>query len=221
MDDPSKIQAQVAKAGADAVGTGGGTLFTEPVLVVNQKAKIWEGSSSYAVKRADGMDLGAVRQVGQSAIGKFLKAASNLDAFMSARYEVVDTAGVVQLVIEKPRTFMKGRMIVQRGDGTEVGQIVQKIKLGKAKFLLTAPGGEQEIGSINAENFRAWNFAISDAAGNEVARISKTWAGLAKEMFTNADNYVVELKVQLADPLHSLVIASALTIDQLLKQFKS
>lgn len=221
MDDVEKIRAQVGKAGVAGATTGGGTLFTEPVLIVNQKAKIFEQTSNFAVYRADGTQVGAVRQVGQSWIAKLLKAFSNFAIFMSARYEIVDTMDAVQLVVYKPRTFIKPRVMVQRPDGTEIGQIKQKIRFGKAKFMLTAPGGEQELATLNAENFRAWNFSITDPNDVEIARLSKTWAGLGKEMFTKADNYVVEMKTQLADPVLSLVVASALTIDQLMKQVKS
>ena len=73
---------------------------------------------------------------------------------------------------------------------------------------------------INAENWRAWNFNIQDAQGAEVARITKTWEGLAKTMFTTADNYVVQISPALQDPLRSLVVASALSIDTALKQDK-
>jgi hypothetical protein len=87
---------------------------------------------------------------------------------------------------------------------------------GKIRFSLEAGG--QELGSINAENWRAWNFNIQDHAGTEVARITKTWEGLAKTLFTTADNYVVQLHTQLPQPLLSLVVAAALSVDTALKQ---
>ena len=74
------------------------------------------------------------------------------------------------------------------------------------------------IGGIQAENWLAWNFAITDHTGEEIARITKTWEGLAKTMFTTADNYVVHVHLRLPEPLASLVIASALTVDTALKQ---
>jgi hypothetical protein len=68
---PEKVVRDVAKAGATgAPGTGGGTVFTEPVLVVNQKAKLIEVNNEYAIFDAAGRQLGAVRQVGQSALKK-------------------------------------------------------------------------------------------------------------------------------------------------------
>ena len=186
--------------------------------MVNQKAKLFEGSTNFTVYRGDGTEIAAVRQVGQSAVGKLLKATSRFDMLMSATFEIVDRSGAVQLVIEKPRTFLKGRVSVHRPDGGEIGQIVTKLRLGKARFLLNV--GDSQIGEIDAQNFRGWDFAITDANGGKVGRISKTWAGFGKEMFTNADNYVVEIDRAVADPLRSLMVASALTIDALMKQAK-
>ena len=85
---------------------------------------------------------------------------------------------------------MKSRIIVEGGNGQEIGQIVQQNVIGKIRFALESGG--QQIGTLNGENWRAWNFNIQDATGREVARITKTWEGLAKTMFTTADNYVVD-----------------------------
>ena len=88
--------------------------------------------------------------------------------------------------------------------------------IGKIRFALEA--GDRAVGSINAENWRAWNFSIRDHADAEVARITKTWEGLGKAIFTTADNYVVQIHHPLEDPLRSLVVAAALTVDTALKQ---
>jgi hypothetical protein len=74
------------------------------------------------------------------------------------------------------------------------------------------------IGSLNAENWRAWNFNIQDEHGTEVARITKTWEGLAKAALTTADNYVVKIAPGVEQPLRTLVVASAVCIDSALKQ---
>jgi uncharacterized protein YxjI len=88
--------------------------------------------------------------------------------------------------------------------------------IGKIRFSLQVDG--RTIGSINAENWRAWNFSIQDEGGTEVARITKTWEGLAKTMFTSADNYVVQIHKPLEDPLRLLVVAASLAVDTALKQ---
>ena len=53
---------------------------------------------------------------------------------------------------------------------------------------------------------------------NEIARITKTFEGVAKTLFTTADNYVVQIHTRLPQPLNALVVASALSVDTALKQ---
>lgn len=214
--DP-RVQNQVQQqAGVAGGGVGGGTLFTEPVLVVNQKAKLIELTNEYKVMDQQGNQLGSVVQVGQGMIKKILRFVSSLDQFMTHKLEIRDAHGRPQLLLTRPRKFMKSRVLVARPDGTPVGEIAQKNMIGKINFAINAGG--QQVGAVKAENWRAWNFSIVDHADNEVARITKTWEGLAKTMFTTADNYVLQIHYQLPEPLLSLVVATALTVDTALKQ---
>jgi uncharacterized protein YxjI len=215
-----KIQADVARAGGvngDAGrGGGGGTIFTEPVLVVNQKAKLIEVNNEYAIFDQAGVQIGAVRQVGQSKVKKVLRVVSSLDQFMTHKLQIVDMAGTPLLALTRPAKVMKSKILVEDGAGREVGEIVQENMIGKINFGLHAGG--RKLGAIKAENWRAWNFSIVDETGVEVARITKTWEGLAKTLFTTADNFVVHIHKALDDPLRSLVVASALGVDTALKQ---
>ncbi|WP_329185033.1 phospholipid scramblase-related protein [Streptomyces sp. NBC_01428] len=214
--DP-RVQRQVQQqAGVAAGGAGGGGLFTEPVLVVNQKAKLIELTNEYKVMDQQGNLIGSVVQVGQNAFKKILRFVSSLDQYMTHKLEIRDAHGQPQLLLTRPAKFIKSRVIVTRPDGSPVGEIVQQNMFGKINFAINANG--QQVGAIKAENWRAWNFAIVDHADNEVARITKTWEGLAKTMFTTADNYVLQIHFQLPEPLLSLVVATALTVDTALKQ---
>lgn len=230
-----EVQQQVARAGSDryaggpfsgggevhpgavATGTqGGGTIFTEPVLVVNQKAKLIEITNEYAVYDQNGQQIAAVREVGQSTAKKVVRALTSYDQFMTHKLEIVDGHGTALLRITRPAKVFKSRFQIERGDGQPLGEIVQENVFGKIRFGLTSGG--HTVGSLNAENWRAWNFAIRDHTDTEVARITKTWEGFAKAMFTTADNYVVTIHRPLEDPLRSLVVAAALSIDTALKQ---
>ena len=198
---------------------GGGTIFTESVLVVNQKAKLIELSNEYKVFDANGTQIGAVRQVGQSKWKKVLRALFRFDMIMRHELHIVDNSGVTQLSVIKPRAWIRPKLLVNDRAGQTIGSIAVQLRFGKVRFNLFDAGGAQ-VGTLNAENFRAWNFTMADAAGAEVAQITKTWEGLGKAMFTNADNYVVKINSALAEPLRSIAIASALGIDLILKQAK-
>jgi uncharacterized protein YxjI len=211
-----KVVGDVHRTGAGTDHQGGGSIFTEPVLVVNQKAKVIEVNNEYAIYDQQGRQIGAVRQVGQSMAKKVLRLLGSYDQFMTHKLQVVDSEGNVLLALTRPAKVLKSRVIVEDAVGNEVGQIVQQNAIGKIRFALEADG--HTWGSINAENWRAWNFNIQDHTGNEVARITKTWEGLAKTMFTTADNYVVQVHRPLEDPLRILVVAAALGVDTALKQ---
>jgi uncharacterized protein YxjI len=214
---PAQVQAHLAKAGVQAGAvTGGGTLFTEPVLVVSQKVKVIELNNEYAIYDQHGRQLGAVRQVGQSTAKKMARALLSVDQFLTHTLQIVDMTGAVLLTVTRPRKVFKSSFVVGDGRGHDIGTIVQKNVFGKISFGFDVGG--QEVGTINAENWRAWNFNVRDSAGVEVARIKKSWEGLARTMFTTADNYVVQIPRPLDEPLRSLVVASALSIDTALKQ---
>jgi uncharacterized protein YxjI len=211
-----KVARDVAIAGAATGLTGGGTIFDEPILVVNQKAKIIEINNEYAIYDQHGTQIAAIRQVGQSAAKKALRLMGSVDQFLTHKLQVVDMQGNVQLALTRPAKVMKSKVLLQDARGSEIGQIVQQNMIGKIRFGLEAGG--HTYGTINAENWRAWNFSIQDHTGTEVARITKTWEGLAKTMFTTADNFVVQVHRPLEEPLRSLVVASSLAVDVALKQ---
>ncbi|GAB2990388.1 scramblase [Amycolatopsis acidiphila] len=201
---------------SDSRRAGGGTLFTEPILVVNQKARLVETVTEFAVFDQHGRQLGAVVEVGQGLFRKTIRLFTNYDQFLSHRFEVRDIGGSVVLKVTRPAKMVRSRFLVTRADGTPIGEIAQENVFGKIRFSFTAGG--QPVGQLRAENWRAWNFSITDAAGTEVARVTKTFAGVLKEAFTTADNYVVEVYDHLSDPLASMVVAAALTVDTALKQ---
>jgi hypothetical protein len=153
--------------------------------------------------------------VGQSTLRKAFRFVSEFDQFLTHRLEVRDGTGPV-LMLTRPAKVVKSRVQVSRPDGQPLGEIVQANVFGKIRFDLVVGG--QLVGAIQAENWRAWDFSVSDGSGREVARITKTWEGLARTMFTTADNYVVQVHQRLEEPLASLVLASALTVDTALKQ---
>ena len=138
------------------------------------------------------------------------------DRFLTQRLQIVDVSGQVLLTLTRPAKVVKSRLVIADGDGRELGEVVQENVFGKIHFGLMVGG--TKVGSINAENWRAWNFSIQDHAGTEVARITKTWEGVAKTLFTTADNYVLQIHRPLEEPLRSLVVASALCVDTALKQ---
>jgi uncharacterized protein YxjI len=192
-------------------------LLTRNVLVINQKAKLIELTDEYRVRDEEGNDIGYIREEGQSTIKKAVRLVSNVDQFLTHRLSMYDRDGTKVVELVRPRKIMKSRVEISDGSGRPVGTIVQKNVFGKKRFALEGAGGDS-LGAINAENWRSWDFAIEDATGAEVGRITKKWAGLLKEGFTTADNYVLEISGQVSPELRLMMLGSAAGVDLALKQ---
>jgi uncharacterized protein YxjI len=193
------------------------TLLSHDRIVISQKAKIIEVTNEYQIRDTEGNEIGVIRQEGQTTLKKVARFVSSLDQFMTHTLAVYDPAGMKVLELTRPRKIVKSSLLVKDGVGSEVGSIRQQNVFGKIRFgLLDASG--QEVGQIQAENWRAWNFAIVDATGSEIGRITKTWEGFAKTLFTSADNYVLEIAPQVKGTLRLLAFASAVGVDTALKQ---
>ncbi len=186
-------------------------------LVFNQKAKLIEMNTEFKIRDTQGNEVGMIRQEGQSTVKKLARLVSSVDQFMTHTLAVFNDQNARVVELTRPRKIMKSTDLVKDGDGADVGRIVQRNMIGKIRFGLEDAQGT-EVGSINAENWRAWNFSIKDAAGVEVARITKTWEGLAKTLFTTADDYLLEVSGSPTPVLRRLILASAAGVDLALKQ---
>jgi len=65
----------------------------------------------------------------------------------------------------------------------------------------------------------SWDFRF-EAGGRELAHVSKKWAGIGKELFTSADNYVLQIsdEVPAHSKLRQLILAAVMCIDMVLKE---
>ena len=78
---------------------------------------------------------------------------------------------------------------------------------------------DREIGSVKGD-WKGWNFQLLGSAGEELGRVTKKWAGLGKELFTNADTYVISLSDAAAGrrEIAQLLLAAGLAIDTVFKE---
>jgi uncharacterized protein YxjI len=191
-------------------------LLDHSSFVVDQKVKLIELRNEYSIYDDRGNRIGSVMQVGQSALLRVLRLFIKTDSLLGIGLEIRDASGAVALLLHKPA--FRITCTISWPNGSVIGRIAAKIRLGKVRMAITDPAGSV-LGEVRAENLRAWNFNVQDANGRLIARVDKKWAG-ARELFTTADKYRVELDPNLGDPLRSLVVASCLAIDTLLKQQK-
>lgn len=78
---------------------------------------------------------------------------------------------------------------------------------------------KENLVSILKGNLIGWNFEFLKDE-NTIATVTKKWSGIGKEMFTSADNYMLEINdtVDKADPLRQLIFAAVICIDMVFKE---
>lgn len=143
------------------------------------------------------------RELGQTQIKKSLSLIPDENRLHTL--QILDMDGRMLLALTRPAKLIKSKMRVAAADGTPIGQVVQKTTgfIHDVRFTLEADG--KVLGTLETDSAESIRFSIRDAAGTEIGRISKTWAGLRKEWFTNADNYVVQIHRPLDEPLRPLL----------------
>ena len=191
-----------------------GSLLAQQVLVVRQKLKVIELRNEYAVLDQHGRQIGAVLQATQSPLAFLARVFTSWDVALPITLHILGPGTVPELIVHKP--WFTWRCQVSRPDGQPLGEIIKQVRLGRARFTLLDPRGAQ-LGEVRAHNWRAKDFSVLDGAGQPIARVTKKWAGL-RELFTDADTYVVEVSPAAVDPLRSLAVATCLVIDVVMKQ---
>ncbi|WP_231916871.1 phospholipid scramblase-related protein [Nocardioides scoriae] len=187
-----KIEVASIAGGADLA------ILSEPVLVINQKGKLVELRAEYAIYDRNGLQVAAVR-------GKRL----------SSRMQVVDMEGRPLFDLRRESNLLTSKVVVADEYGGKTGRIVPSMNPNKKdrRFKLE-DAGNKLIGAVHSDDRgRHRDFHVQDTGGSVVARITKTRASLAKELFTKGDNYVVEFPGHVTGPLRLLSIAAALVVD--------
>lgn len=114
--------------------------------------------------------------------------------------------------------FLRTKVTVLNGDGEPLGYFKSKVLSLGGGFLLY-DNSDKQVGEVKGD-WKGWNFKLLSASGDELGTVAKKWAGVAKELFTSADNYVVSFAPQVSSnaALATLLLAAGLAIDTVFKE---
>jgi hypothetical protein len=151
------------------------------------------------------------------------KAASSVVRQLPYRLELRNEAGRAVLVLTSAEWGFfdwdqRSLITVARGDGAKIGTItLQSGPMRKPRFALVA--GDQRVGTIVADHWYTVGHHILDGEDREVARITPQRQGwLSRILAREPESFVVKISLPLPEPLHSLLLAGALTADTALKR---
>lgn len=125
------------------------------------------------------------------------------------------------LTIHRGVAFLRSKVTVADGEGNPLGYFKSKLfSIGGGFDVFNM--SNQPVAEVKGD-WKGWNFKFKTSSGQEIGTVTKQWAGMAKELFTSADNYVIALADDTASnpSLAALLLAAGIAIDTVYKENKS
>ncbi len=194
-------------------------VLSKNVYFVKEKVGMFKASNQYDIfDPHTGEELMHCREPNLGALTKILRF-TDYKRMSAFNVEVTDTQGNQIVRVSRGFAVLNSNVKVFDHNDEHIGTFRQKIfTLVRQKFQIQDASGNN-VCELKAKNWRAWNFVFM-VGDREVAQVTKKWAGIGKELFTSADNYVLTIDETVpADSLiRRLVMAATMTIDMVLKE---
>ena len=120
--------------------------------------------------------------------------------------------------IHRPFTFLRSKIKITGPEAQAFGYFKSKLfSLGGGFHVFDA--GDQQVAEVKGD-WKGWNFKFLTKDGREIGTVTKKWAGIGKELFTSADNYIISL-TDVPDgntAASTLLLAAGLAIDMVFKE---
>jgi len=170
----------------------------------------WEQKNSYAVYDEDGNHTLQVKEEGSGLWNlvkrMFLRTARPFDAVV---YD--NPIPKPMLKLHRPFRFFFHRLEVSAADGTPIGAIERRWSWLRRIYAITDARGQQ-VAELFGPILRPWTFEIR-INDEPMGLLQKRWAGFTSEMFTDADNFVLDVE-RVRDPkLRLLAFSATVLID--------
>jgi uncharacterized protein YxjI len=198
-------------------GHGDRSLLERTSFFVKERAGLLKLTDTYDIfDPATGLNIGIAREE-PPIWAKWLRLVIQ-KSMMPTTVNIYEREGQPPVLsIHRGFTFIRSKIRVVAG-GKPLGYFQSK--------LISIGGGfnvfdnqDQQVAEVKG-NWKGWDFKFESKQGREIGSVTKKWAGLGKELFTSADNYIISLKdLSGASPVASaLLLAAGLAIDVVYKE---
>ena len=192
-------------------------VLAQNLFFIKEHAGIFKAANSYDV--LDPTNGKTLMECREPNLGFFTKLFRFTKYKRMTPFEVVVATPQGQRVLTVRRGFslFLSKVDVLDEKGKVVGGFKQKLfSIGGAFRVLDAR--ENEVCVLKGK-WTSWEFQFLKG-DRELARVTKKWAGLGKELFTSADNYVLTISdaVKPEDDVRVLIFAAVMCIDMVLKE---
>lgn len=181
-------------------------------LIVTQK-KEWgeiltgfETKNKYAVLDPSGNELFAAVEEGGSTLLRFF-----LKALRPFEINIYTFENKLVLKLKRPFRFYFHELHITDAHGKPLGTIQRRFSLLRRIYSVLSISGD-EIFQLFGPILHPWTFLIKKEE-QEYGKITKKWSGLAKEGFTDADNFGITFPATLEVKKKALLLGAVFLID--------
>lgn len=214
---PSEVPAETPSEAPVSI-----SFFDRNDYIIDEKVSAFKFTNGYRIFDTGGTQIGTVEQqkLSGGATAARLLLGSSVKSMQSFHLDIQDASGKRIAAIERGGIgggFQNLRQVdILDGNGSKIGMV---------RMIPHFTRSEQEIldafGNLAARidgDWKGWNFQIASPEGRNIGTVSKSWNGVAKELFTTADKYRVSLSSDLTIEQKTLIGAAAITIDMILHE---
>ncbi|CAN5207443.1 phospholipid scramblase-related protein [soil metagenome] len=192
-------------------------VLSKNIYFVKEHVKVFKAANSFDILDPETKQI--VMECWEEGLGLFTKVLRFTDFKRMTPFNMVIKSSLGEKLITVRRgvsIFLSDVDVLDEND----------ILIGRFKQKLFSIGGKFEVLDANDRSlcmlkgkWTSWDFKFVSNDGREFATVTKKWSGLGKELFTTADNYILQIssEVPADSPFRKLILSAVMCIDLVLK----
>jgi uncharacterized protein YxjI len=192
-------------------------VLSRNVFLIKEHVGAFKAANNYDIYDAESGDVVLhCREPNLGVITRILRF-TDYKRFTPFDVHVTTPDGSQVLRAERGAAFLRSHVTVKDEAEQKLGSFRQRIlSIGGAFEVLDED--DQTLCELKGK-WTGWDFRFV-AGAHELAHVTKKWAGVGKELFTSADNYVLEISpaVPADSAVRQLILSAVLCIDMVLKE---
>ncbi|MDB9894963.1 phospholipid scramblase family protein [Reinekea forsetii] len=192
-------------------------LVNSNLFLVKEHVGLFKAANNYDIYDPTSGEM--IMQCREPSLGLLTKLLRFTDFKRMTPFDVqISTPGGERIVrIQRGISLFMSKVEVRDQDNVVIGGFQQRMLSIGGKFDVLDKD-DQLLCKLEGQ-WTGWDFYFRNGK-QDLAHVSKKWTGLGREMFTSADNYVLEIyqDVPKDDPVRKLILAAVMCIDMVLKE---
>lgn len=187
------------------------------VFLVKEHVGAFKAANNYDIYDPDtGQIVMHCREANLGGFTKFLRF-TKYKRYTPFDIRITTPDGRTLVRVTRGVAVIRSTVSVEDESGGRLGTFQQKLLSVGGKFEVLDEHDRAVCQLVG--KWTGWNFRF-EVGGKELAHVTKKWAGAGKELFTSADNYVLQISEEVPpdSKLRRLILAAVMCIDMVLKE---